>query len=341
MSLYIDDAKIKNPTKNFVELIGKGEKKLSRTVLKSEETEQTNDLAQMLKELNEECRNCAPLTPLKCITRCKTWKLKNELRKLSTKMDNPQYLKNLLNVLKNETRIHILQTSTRRRYSLDQIQKELRKAGISHSQDTLNQEYLKPLINLGLVAESYDQYYATIFGNNITTILNDFPDFVNVLPAHSECHEEKLLRKLLEGPKTFQEIEKVLTPASVSRILKRLKKEELLVTPQEREYIFFFKTKRNPEKEVLSVTEFNVYNSISSIGFPAKKIAMEAQLSVRRVYKYLRGLKGKKLVFTRKSPKTYELTEKGKKLAVILKDLTQLVENTWDSSLKIINNENS
>ena len=64
---------------------------------------------------------------------------------------------------------------------------------------------------------------------------------------------------------------------------------------------------------------------------------MKAQLSVRRVYKYLRGLKGKKLVFTRKSPKTYELTGKGKKLAVILKDLTQLVDNTWNSSIKIIN----
>lgn len=312
---------------------------MSGTVLKTEQTEK-NDLIQILKELTEECRNCTPLTPVKCITRCKTWKLKNELRKLSIKMDSPEYLKNLLNVLKNETRLHILQISTKRRYLSDQIQQELRKMGYSHSRDTLNQEYLNPLIKVGLVTEAYDQYYATILGNNITTILNDFPDFVNVLPARSECHEEKLLRKLLEGPKTFREIEKLLTPAITSRILKRLKKEELLITPQEREYVFFFRTKRNPEKETLNVTEFNVYNSIPNIGFPVKKIAMEAKLSVRRVYKYLKGLKGKKLVFTRKSPKIYKLTGKGKKLAVILEDLNQLVENIWDSSKKIINNEN-
>jgi predicted transcriptional regulator len=314
---------------------------LARTVLKTEQTEQKNDLVKMLRELNKECQSCAPLTPVKCITRCKTWKLKNELRKLSKKMSNPDYLKDLLNVLKNETRLHILQTSVRRSYSLNKIQQELRKAGYSHSRDTINQEYLKPLLGVGLIAEIQDQYYATTLGNNITSILNDFPDFANVLPAHSECHEETLLRNLLEGSKTFQEIEKILTPSIASRILKRLKKEKLLVTPKEREYIFFFRTRRNPEKETLNLTELNVYNSIPSLGFPVKKIAMEAQLSIRRVYKYLRGLKGKKLVFTRKSPKTYELTDKGEKLALILEDLVELVEKTWNSSIEIINGENS
>jgi len=141
----------------------------------------------MLKELNKECQNCAPLTPMKCITRCKTWKLKNELRKLSTKMNSPTYLRNLLNVLKNETRLHILQTSIRRRYSINQIQQELRNVGYSHSRDTINQEYLKPLLEVGLIAEVQDQYYATMLGNNITGILNKFPNFVSVLPAHSEC----------------------------------------------------------------------------------------------------------------------------------------------------------
>ena len=318
----------------------KGEKLIS-TSIKQNLKERNRDLVQILRELNEECQNCAPLTPITCITRCKTWKLKNELRKLSTKMNSPKYMNNLLNVLKNETRLHILQKSARKTYSLNEIQKELRRGGYSHSRDTLNQEYLRPLVEVGVLAEGQDQYYATIFGNNITTILNDFPDFANVLPAHSECHEEKLLRYLLEGPKTFQGIDKLLTPAIASRILKRLKKENLITTPKEREYVFFFKTKRDPRKEILSLTEFNVYNSIPSKGFPVKKIAIKTNLSVRRVYKYLRGLKGKKLVFTRKSPRTYELTEKGNKLAIILKDLMNLVESTWDSSILISNNENS
>jgi predicted transcriptional regulator len=312
-----------------------------RTLLLSKNVEQKDDLVQMLRALNKECQNCAPLTPLNCITRCKTWKLKNELRKLSTKMNDPKYVKNLFNVLKNETRLHILQTSTKRRCSLIQLQQELRRIGYSHSRDTINQEYLKPLLGVGLIDESQDQYCATMLGNKVTTILNDFPDFVNALPAHSECYEEKLLRKLLEGSKTFQEIEELLTPAIASRILKRLKNGNLIVTPEKREYIFFFRTKRDPKKEILSLTEFNVYSSIPSMGFPVKKIAKKVQLSIRRVYKYLRGLKGKKLVFTRKTPKTYDLTSRGKKLALLLKDLTDLVENTWDSSLEIINNENS
>lgn len=315
--------------------------KMSSTILSSDGLKQKNDLVLILKQLNKECQNCTPLTPIKCITRCKTWKLKNELRNLSTKMDDPEYVKRLLNVLKNETRVHILQSSTKRRYSLNQLQQELRKSGYSHSRETINQEYLKPLLGVGLIEEIFDQYYATILGNKVTNILNHFPNFANTLPSHSECYEETLLRALLEGPKTFQEIEKLLTSAIASRILKRLKKEELIFTSEDREYIFFFRTKRDPKKEVLSSTEFNVYNSIPNTGFPVKKIARKVKLSVRRVYKYLRGLKGKKLVFTRKTPKKYELTSRGKKLALLLKDLIDLVENTWDSSLEIVNNHKS
>ncbi|MCJ7714648.1 winged helix-turn-helix domain-containing protein [Candidatus Bathyarchaeota archaeon] len=312
-----------------------------KTILSSEKNEQKTELAQMLRELNRECQECAPLTPIKCISRCKTWKLKNELRKLTAKMNDPKYMKKLFNVLKNETRLHILNTSVKRRYSLDQIQQELRRVGHNHSRETLNQEYLKPLLGVGLISEIQDKYYATMLGDKITTILTNFPDFGIVLPAHSECYEEKLLRKLLDGPKTFHEIEKLLTPTIASRILKRLKGGKLVITPEEREYVFFFRTKRDPNKEILNSIEQSVYQSIPSMGFPVKKIAKKAQLSVRRVYKYLRGLKGKKLVFTRKTPKKYELTSEGKKLASIIKNLTDLVKNTWDSSIEIINNENS
>ena len=39
--------------------------------------------------------------------------------------------------------------------------------------------------------------------------------------------------------------------------------------------------------------------------------------------------------------KKYELTIRGKKLALLLKDLIDLVENTWDSSLEITQNQKS
>jgi len=310
-------------------------------VFTSRSTERNRDLAEMLRTLDAECRNCAPLTPLECITRCNVWKLKNEFRQLRETMDNPNFIKDLFNVLKNETRLHILNAIVNGRYSVSQLQQELKKAGRSHSQDTINEEYLRPLIEVGLAAEARDQYYATMFGGRLTELLESFPEFVNVLPAHSECYEETLLSALLSGPKTFQDVEAFISPKIASRILKRLKTADLIETPEERDYVFFFQSKRDPNKETFSSTERKVYDNISEEGISAKKLAEKTGISLRRTYKYLRGLKGKKLVFTRKTPKAYSLTDKGEKLASLLQELQNLVEEIWNSSVQIVSNEKS
>jgi len=310
-------------------------------VFTSRIAEKNHDLAEMLRTLDAECRNCAPFSPLKCISHCTVWKLKNEFRQLHETMDNPNFIKDLFNVLKNETRLHILSTIVSGRCSLSQLQQELRKVGHSHSQDTISEEYLHPLIAVGLATEAQDQYHATMFGGKITELLEGFPEFVNVLPAHSECYEETLLSALLTGPKTFQEVEAFVSPKVVSRVLKRLKTAGLIETPEERDYVFFFKSKRDPRKEKLTATEGKVYDSIPEEAVSAKKLAEKTGLSLRRIYKYLRGLKGKKLVFTRKTPKTYCLTGEGTKLASLLQDLQNLVEKTWDSSEQVASNEKS
>lgn len=312
-----------------------------KVALPGQNMEKKQDLSEMLSTLDVECRNCAPLNPLECVTRCNVWKLKNELRRLRETMGNPNFIKDLLNVLKNATRLHILNTIVKARYSVSQLQMELKKAGYMHSQDTIAEEYVRPLMEVGLAAEARDEYYATIFGGRLTKLLEDFPEFVNVLPAHSECYEETLLRALLSGPKTFQEVEELISPKIASRVLKRLKTGGLIETPEERDYVFFFRSRRDPNKETFSVTERKVYDSIPEEGISAKKLAEKIELSIRRVYKYLRGLKGKKLVFTRKNPKAYGLTVKGKKLAALLQDLQNLVEETWKSSEQVVTNEKS
>ena len=304
--------------------------------------ENIRDLAGMLGSLDAECRNCAPITPLQCITRCQVYKLKNELRKLRETMDNPNYIKELFNVLKNETRLHILKAIVNSRYSVSQLQQELKKTGHSHSQDTINEEYLQPLMSVGLATEARDEYYATTFGGRLTELLGNFPEFVEMLPAHSECYEETLLRALLSGPKTFEDIETLISPKIASRILKRLRSVGLIQTPQERDYIFFFKSKRDPNKEAFTTTERKIYETILNEGISAGKLAKETGLSMRRIYKYLRGLKGKKLVFVRKTPKAYGLTCKGEMLASVLQELQQIVEDTWSSSEQVIHgNSNS
>jgi predicted transcriptional regulator len=256
-------------------------------------------------------------------------------------MDNPNFIKDLFNVLKNETRLHILSAIVNGRYSVSQLQQELKKIGHAHSQDTINEEYLRPLIEVGLAAETRDQYYATMFGARLTELLGSFPEFVNVLPAHSECYEETLLSALLAEPKTFQEVEAFISPKIAARILKRLKKADLIETPEERDYVFFFKSKRDPNKEAFSSTERKVYDNISEEGISAKKLAEKTGISLRRTYKYLRGLKGKKLVFTRKTPKAYSLTDKGEKLASLLQELQNLVEEVWNSPEQVVSNENA
>ena len=311
-----------------------------RQIVSSKNEESNHDLAEMLRTLDAECRNCAPLTPLKCITSCNTWKLKNELRQLRETMDNPKFIRDLFNVLKNETRLHILNEIVKGHYSVNQLQQELKKAGYSHSTDTINEEYLRPLIGVGLAAEGRNGYYATMFGGRLTELLESFPEFVNVLPPHSECYEETLLNALLSGPKTFEDVGAFISPKSASRILQRLKTVDLIETPKERDYVFFFRSKRDPNKESFSSTERKVYGNISEEGVSAKKLAEKTEISMRRTYKHLRGLKGKKLVFTRKTPKAYGLTAKGERLASLLNELHNLVEETWKSS-QVVSSEKS
>ena len=172
-------------------------------------------------------------------------------------------------------------------------------------------------------------------------MLEEFSVFVDVLPAHSECYEETLLDAMLSGPKTFEDMAAFVSPKIASRILKRLKMSNLTETPEERDYVFFFRSKRDPGKESFSQTERKVYANISDDGIAARKLAEKTDISLRRTYKYLRELKGKKLVFTRKTPKVYRLTEKGEKLAQLLRGLQEVVEDVWQSSWHVVTTEKS
>jgi DNA-binding HxlR family transcriptional regulator len=283
---------------------------------------------EVLASLDKDCKGCNPVTPLQCLTSCNVWKLRNELRRLNETLENPNFMKDLLNVLKNDTRLRILNAIGKSRYSVGKLQQELRKSGYLHSQDTINEEYLKPLLAVGLAAEAQEQFYATTFGSRLTTLVENIPEFANFLPAHSECHEENILKALIRGPRTIEEIEKVVPAKIVSRTLKRLKKSGLIVTPEQRDYIFFFRSKRDPSKEALDLTQTKVYEAILDEGTAANKLAQKTDLSLRRTYKYLRGLRGKKLVFARKTPKAYSLTEKGERVAWLLDELNNLVEET-------------
>lgn len=285
----------------------------------------------ILKSLNAKCLTCATITPLECLTRCKVYKLKNELRHLrESMMNNPNYVKELFNVLKNETRLQILHSIVNGKNLIGVLQQELKKAGHNHSQSALAKDYLAPLVALGMVVESREQYCLTSYGGHLTKLLGCFPEFAPKLPARSECYEETLLQYLLLGPKTFEEIELVVSPKNVSRTLNRLHSARLIKTPPQREYVFFFKTIRTPEKETLRTSERRIYDTIASCdGISAGPLAEQTGYSIRVIYRCVRHLKGKKLMFIRRKPKTYHLTCKGEKLASVIRLIQQAVEDTW------------
>jgi predicted transcriptional regulator len=163
---------------------------------------------------------------------------------------------------------------------------------------------------------------------------------VGVLPPHSECYEENALIELMREPKTFRDFECVVPVKSVGRVLDRLQKVELIGTAKENDYVFFFRTKRNPGKEKFSSTERRVYENIFEDGIPARKLAEKTGISLRRTYKYLRKLKGKKLVFTRKRQKCYSLTAKGYRAAEFLNGLFGLTAEIHGTASHLLKNEN-
>jgi hypothetical protein len=297
--------------------------------LLSSKTRSRQDTAENLKTLEDMCKNCSPITPTQCLSLCRFYKLKNELRNLRNIMDNPTYTTDFFNVLKNPTRFRVFQIILNGKSSLAKIQQELKNINACHSQYSISDDYIQPLITMGLVTESIGKYSATLFGICINDLLDGFDDFIQKLPSQSECYEETLLQLLLSGSKSRQEIQQVISPIIASRILKRLTTSNLLNLTQDRNYIFFHKSKRDPTLEKLTESEIKVYQAIPTEGIGADKLAKLVGLSQRRTYNHIRHLKGKKLVFTRNIPITYSLTCDGQKLAIILQNILRKIDETW------------
>jgi predicted transcriptional regulator len=293
-------------------------------------------LAETIKRMEETCKNCNPLSTLTCIADCNIWKLKNELRGLHKKMQSPDFTRQLLNVLKNKRRLKILEVLSKGRISITKLQQELRRLNHYHSQKTIVEEYVDPLLEAGLAAQDQDKYSATVFGNKLNDLTKGFQEIVDVLPSHSECYEETVLETLLRGQRTHEALEGIIPPRNVARVLSRLLTVGLIRTPKENDYVFLFKTQRNPNKETLSPTEKKTYGNIPEDGISTRRLATEMSISLRRTYKYLRKLKGKKLIFVRQKPKTYALTERGAEVALMLQSIQNLVKEISETARQVL-----
>jgi predicted transcriptional regulator len=246
---------------------------------------------------------------------------------------------NLLNTLKNKRRSQLLEIISKEHHSLKQLQQELRKLGFTHSQQTIIEEYVNPLITVGLADEHQNLYQPTLFGRKISDLTKNFRDLEDLLSPHSECYEEITLHALMKGSRTYESLAEIIPEKSVARVLSHLQKAALAETSADKDYVFFFTTKRNPHKSNLSPTEKKIYERVPMEGISARKLAREAGISLRRTYKYLRKLKGKKLVFTRKRPTSYSITAKGVKVGTMLEAMHKLATEALTATAHLVEDE--
>jgi len=310
------------------------------TVSLSNGADRQTSLADLIGAMEKTCNNCKPLSPVTCVSRCKNWKLKNEFRKLHEKTGSSDFMPKLLNTLKNRRRLQILEMLSVEPHSLTQLQQKLRKLGFNHSRQTICREYLDPLNTVGLSDEYQNLYHSTLFGRRISDLTRNFPDLEGFLSPHSECYEETVLDTLMKAPKTIEELREIIPQKSLARVLSRMQKTGLAQTNAEKDHIFFFTTKRSPGMADFSRTEKKVYEEIPKEGISARPLAREAGISLRRTYKYLRKLKGKKLVFTRKRPTIYSTTTKGFEVGTMLKTVHRLAVEALTVTAHLAGNQN-
>jgi len=288
------------------------------------------ELVEIIKQADDICRYCKPISPMTCIEQCEIWRAKNEFLEINGTLSKGDHIHNLLNAVKNDRRQKVIEALSERPHSIKGLQEYLKSRGYYHSQKTVVSEYVNPLVRVGLVKRHDAKYGLTFYGQKFRDMLNRF-NVENPLPPHSNCYEEILLRRLKDGPKSYADLAESVTQKSLSRSLKRLIENGLVTKSKSPEYVFYFRTKKVPKK-AFSPTEKKVYETIPEVGISARPLSEKVGINLRRTYKYLLRLRKRRLVFTRKRLRTYELTPSGSELANFLEEMTNLVSDASKAS---------
>ncbi|RLI42859.1 hypothetical protein DRO69_09925 [Candidatus Bathyarchaeota archaeon] len=291
----------------------------------------SENLAEVFKQAESHCQSCRVISPMMCIQKCEIWKAKNELLEMNKLLRESNHARKLFNAIKNKRRLKIMEALSKRAYTIEELQEYLKKNGYYHSQRTISNEYLKPLLRVGLIKKDGNKYRQTLYGRKFYGILSKLNN-KKILPSHSQCYEESILMHLLDGPKSYDELAESVTQKSLSRILKRLREGGMIAKSQSSNYVFYFKTKKEPNV-TFSPTEKRIYQAIPEAGTSARALSEEVGISLRRTYKYIRRLTKKRLIFARKRPRTYELTSLGREIAACLKEISKLISNALPYSV--------
>lgn len=288
------------------------------------------ELVEIMKKADNICQYCEPISPMICIEQCEIWRAKNEFLEMNGVLCRRDHVHNLFNAVKNDRRQKVIEALSERPRSMRGLQAFLKSRGYYHSQRTIASEYVKPLVKAGIVKKDGDKHRLTLYGQKFRDVLNRF-NVNNPLPPHSRCYEEIMLKKLKDGPKSYADLVESATQKSLSRSLKRLTENGLVTKSKSPNYVFYFRTKKVPKK-AFSPTEKKIYETIPEVGISAHELSWKVDISLRRTYKYLRKLRKRRLAFTRKKPRTYELTPTGMELANFLEETANLVSDASKAS---------
>jgi len=295
--------------------------------------EASSSLSEALKQAENHCRDCKTSSPMVCVERCDIWRVKHEIRSIRQLVADEHHLQTLLNTVKNPRRIKILDALCEQPRSLKELQKYLKHEGFYHSTSTIKGAYVKPLINAGLVREEASRHRVSIYGRSVHGLLhNSILDMA--LPTHSCCYEETVIRELAKKPKTFDELATSVPKKSLSRVLLRLRRQDLLSIRLRNEYVFYCRAKGRLRQK-LSPTEKRVFESIPIEGISTRELSKQVKITVRRTYKYLRRLGEKNLVFKVKKPRYYELTDKGNEVAALLYEMNALSASSLNAPITV------
>jgi len=288
------------------------------------------ELVEILKQADKVCQYCEPISPMICIERCEIWRAKNEFLEMDGMFCAEEHVHDLLNAVKNDRRQTVIEALSKRPRGIKGLQEYLKSKGYYHSQHTITSEYVEPLIKAGLVKRGEIKYRLTLYGQKFRDVSKRF-NVENPLPPHSHCYEEIVLKKLKDGPKTYADLVESLTQKSLSRTLNRLTENGLITKSKSPDYVFYFKTRKVPKKP-FSPTEEKIYQTVPEVGISARELSEKADINLRRTYKYLRRLRKRRLVFTRKKLRTYQLTPSGIELANFLEETVNLVSDASKAS---------
>lgn len=280
-----------------------------------------------LKQAENSCKTCRTPSPIVCVERCDIWRLKSEILSTRQKASEKGHVAQLLNAVKNPRRRKLLDMLCDHPSDLTELQTRMKGEGFYHSKSTIDNAYVKPLINAGLVREDGGLLRVTFYGRKVDESLHG-AEWEKPLPIHSCCYEEVVVEELAQSPKSFNELAKKVPRKSLSRILMRLRNKDILqLEKMHEDYVFYTKAKGKPQSS-LSPTEKRIFDILPTQGIAAHQLSKEAGITLRRTYKYLHRLREKKLVFGLKKPKTYKLTDKGREIARILKHVSNLASST-------------